>query len=242
MTILPEERGEKSYQAWRIWRFPLAEPLVLFLVLFFPGYLGSLGRNTGPDFSDPLFLLGYLIIAIPQILLLLIIIGKKGENSFIRFGIPPFKVSRLISALPLALVVTAISVLIALPFSLRDLSGTPVLPGPWQVAGPALFPLIIIINIATGYREELFFRSYLLHELAGTGNSPGSAFGIREMVVSSLLFSLGHAYQGIHGLLTTFILSLLLSIRFRRKRDLHEVALAHGLYNTLALLLVSLAS
>ncbi len=239
MTISPVERGKKSENRWRLWRFHLAEPLILFLVLFFPGYIGSATADALPDFSDPLFLLQYLMIAIPQILLILIIISKKGEESFAQYGISSFSLSSLLSALPISLVLLASSFLMALPFAFFGEGESILLPGPWKVGAIAMAPFIIIINLITGYREELFFRAYLLHEIGGRGKE---RFGGREIFFTSLLFALGHAYQGIQGLGTTFLLSVLLGLRFRAKRNIHEIALAHGIYNSIALFLVFLAS
>ena len=51
----------------------------------------------------------------------------------------------------------------------------------------------------------------------------------------SLLFALGHIYQGAGAFLVTAVIGVFLSWLFLRARNVHVVALAHGIYNYLVL-------
>jgi membrane protease YdiL (CAAX protease family) len=103
--------------------------------------------------------------------------------------------------------------------------------GDWRLA-----PLALVFGVAIGYREELFFRGYLLVRFSELGVPAAAA-----VAASSILFALGHLYQGPAGFLTALALGGYFGVLFTRKRNLHRLALAHGLYNT-AVLIASLWS
>ena len=93
-----------------------------------------------------------------------------------------------------------------------------------------LIPLALLFGALTGYREELFFRGYLITRLMEL-HFPATA----AAAASCLLFSLGHLYQGLVGFVTALILGALFGALFIRRRNLHRLAIAHGLYNTMVL-------
>ena len=101
----------------------------------------------------------------------------------------------------------------------------------WQFNNLSLIPLIFITCLATGYSEELFFRSYLLSEF----NLPGNQKQI--IIGTSFIFAAGHVYQGLAGFLGTFAIGIFLASIFIRKRRLHSIAIAHGLYNFTVLMI-----
>ncbi|MBN1837650.1 MAG: CPBP family intramembrane metalloprotease, partial [Spirochaetales bacterium] len=93
-----------------------------------------------------------------------------------------------------------------------------------------LVPLAVAFGVVTGYREELFFRGYLITRFLETG-APGPA----AVGASCLLFALGHLYQGLSGFLTGLAIGTLFGVLFLRGRNLHPLAIAHALYNTMVL-------
>jgi membrane protease YdiL (CAAX protease family) len=101
--------------------------------------------------------------------------------------------------------------------------------GDWR-----LVPLALVFGLVIGYREELFFRGYLLTRLAEIGVPAAPA-----VAGSTLLFAMGHLYQGPAGFVTAAALGAYFGTLFTRRRNLHRLALAHGLYNT-AVLVASL--
>jgi membrane protease YdiL (CAAX protease family) len=141
--------------------------------------------------------------------------------------IPPVSYRDLwsvLAALP-ALLLTALSV--SLAASLFD-----AIPGGAALQSPpprvSAWILTILSCLSTGYLEESFFRYYLYKKL--------TLFGLdapRFILVSAVLFSLCHIYEGPWGTMNACFAGLLLALIFARFRALHGIALAHGLYNLL---------
>lgn len=101
-------------------------------------------------------------------------------------------------------------------------------------SGPRFLPpgnaaawiLLALSCISTGYLEESFFRFYLLSKREKLGLGP-----MQAIVLSTLLFSFCHVYEGPWGFLNAVLSGAVLAFVFLRFRSLHGIALAHGLYN-----------
>ncbi len=106
------------------------------------------------------------------------------------------------------------------------------LPGGEAVAGieaPRTLPgwAVVLVSCAvTGYLEEGFFRAYVITRLGDIGVE-----GLRAVVVSVVLFSLCHLYEGPWGVVNAAMAGSALSVAFIRGRSLHGPAWAHGAYN-----------
>jgi membrane protease YdiL (CAAX protease family) len=208
---------------------------LLFLLFYLPGYLWpQLGLLESSESMLP-YMLQFLIIALPQILLLLYILSiRGGGDTYAEFGIPLPRVRDL----PVALLVfagifallTALSlILVLLPSAGRSLFATGYR---WKLEDPRLIPLVLIFCLVTGYREELFFRSYLLTRFRQLHVPVVLGIGL-----SSLVFAAGHLYQGAAGLAVALIQGVYFSILFVRTKNVHPLAIAHGLYNTTVLII-----
>ena len=90
---------------------------------------------------------------------------------------------------------------------------------------------VVCMLCAGALLEETFFRRYLLTacENAGMGTPAAS-------LVSLLLFTLPHAWEGIFGMINALLAGLFLTAVYLQKRSLPAPALAHCLYNTAAFL------
>lgn len=105
-----------------------------------------------------------------------------------------------------------------------------------QLAGDSLAALLAALflgAVAGGYGEELFFRGHIITVLerllpARWGIAAGS-------LVSVTWFALGHAYQGLAGILDTGFFALLMVLLFVWRRSLLAPIVAHGLNNMLLL-------
>jgi membrane protease YdiL (CAAX protease family) len=118
--------------------------------------------------------------------------------------------------------------LIGLAISLISPLFTDTPPGP-GIGAPENFAgwiVMILSCISTGYLEESFFRFYLLTIPGELGIKPG-----RLVFVSTLLFTLCHAYEGPWGMLNAVLAGAFLARIFLHRRSLHGIALAHGFYN-----------
>ena len=210
------------------------EPFLLFSAFFLPGYLAQGASIDQALFNDALFNVSFIITGSSQSLLIYYLVMKKNELYPGKYGFKPMEPGTVLKSVP----VTAGIFVCMVPFILISLFGNPdtaaALENPvqWHISSFTMLPLILITCITTGYREEIFFRSYLICTTEQHGFPT-----VISVLISSGLFSLGHLYQGLLGFLGTFTIGIFLSFIFIRKRNLHMVALGHGLYNFITLAL-----
>ena len=210
------------------------ESLILYVILFLSGSLaGPAGQAEaeGPAvfsaFGELSRICAYIIPSLALVWYLLLKI-KPLKN----WGIgPPGRKDLLpgLLALPALILIGFIIALIAPYFGK--------IPEAPDIAVPLTAPawiLLAVSCIGTGYLEESFFRFYLLskREEFGLGAS-------RMALVSVLLFSLCHVYEGPWGFLNAVLSGAVLAFVFLRYHSLHGIACAHGLYNLFAYIVAS---
>lgn len=118
-----------------------------------------------------------------------------------------------------------------------DISAFDVLRGN---VGALIAGLAVVWTIAA-FGEELLFRGFLTHSLADLPPAEKRSLWtwMLALVVSSILFGLGHAYQGPAGMVLTAIIGLLFGLTFlAARRNLWAPILAHGLYDTAGFVIV----
>lgn len=193
------------------------------------------------------FHLSTLIFTVPQAALMLHILHVRNNGQLGRYGIRPFRISGLPATVLTFLGVFLITMTLGAVVRLIGVYGgieliNPAIPTAANGGGidyaalfdsPHIILLILITSLIIGYFEELYFRVYLLTEFCG---SPAGTAGI--IGISSLLFALGHVYQGPVGILGTFLIGTFLAYRYLRRHSWHEIAVAHGLYNFTMILLI----
>jgi membrane protease YdiL (CAAX protease family) len=174
-------------------------------------------------------------VAVPQILLLLYILALRSQShtglphsTWSDFGIRRLRAADLLHALLIfagvIILVFIMGVVLSLvPAGARELFSRGFR---WQLNHARLIPLALLFCLVTGYREELFFRSYLITRFSGFSLPAAAAIGM-----STLLFAGGHLYQGITGLAVALIQGLYFAVLFVRLKNIHPLAIAHGLYN-----------
>jgi membrane protease YdiL (CAAX protease family) len=195
------------------------EPLLIYAVLFFPGL--NYGEAPSASFSIIRELSRVLGYNIPSLLLIWYLSYLKD-----RFWRPLLRPSfRDLRSLGIALPsLIAAGFLVSFVSSLA--AAVPAAPLPAAPRGFAQWLVIVLSCLSTGYLEETYFRFYLLTRLEGAGIPSGAA-----LVFSVLLFSFCHVYEGPWGTLNAALAGALLSLIFLRRRSLHGIAWAHGLYN-----------
>jgi membrane protease YdiL (CAAX protease family) len=227
----------------------LIEMVLLFVTFYLPGMLFQDRSLQLAETAPGRFMLEAAVSAATQLALLLYILWlrRRQENleaaagpsaaageggpwarfGLQRFGLPDVLQGGLVFLAATAVVLAASLVLALLPAgSLARLSeGFRFRLEDWR-----LVPLALAFGILTGYREELFFRGYLITRFRDASVPAAYAAG-----ASCLLFALGHVYQGLAGFVTALLLGILFSVLFIRRRNLHPLAIAHGLYNTMVL-------
>jgi len=93
--------------------------------------------------------------------------------------------------------------------------------------------LLLVAIVAVG--EETVFRGYLIVRLEALFRSPAVA-----VVLSSVIFALGHGYEGVAGVITVGMMGFALALVFLWTRSLVAPTIIHFLNNFVAILLVPL--
>jgi membrane protease YdiL (CAAX protease family) len=103
----------------------------------------------------------------------------------------------------------------------------------------ALLVVSLVISwTLAAFIEEMFFRGYLLNRMLDFAGRRKLGF-IIALLGNALIFSLAHFYQGITGVVDTFLAGLLLSgLYFYAGENLWLPILTHGVIDTLAFLLI----
>ncbi|UCG00009.1 MAG: CPBP family intramembrane metalloprotease [Spirochaetaceae bacterium] len=210
-------------------------------MFYLPGYLWPQQELLQGSESLRSYMLQFMLVALPQILLLLYILRIRAERDapvlstyYSEFGIHrPRAIDLLYGGLIFA-GIFALLALLGLILTLLPAAGRELFAAGfrWKLEDPRLIPLVLLFCLVTGYREELFFRSYLITRFRHLQLPVAVGIGL-----STLLFAAGHVYQGIAGLAVALIQGLYFSILFVRMHNLHPLAIAHGLYNSAVLII-----
>jgi len=114
-----------------------------------------------------------------------------------------------------------------------DLNGV---VGNWKL----LLIMLVVSWILAAFGEELAFRGYLMNRVAdGLGRT--RAAWILSLAVVSVFFGIGHGTQGIAGIVQESLSGCWLGVLFlATRRNLTVPIVAHGVSNSLALVLIYL--
>ncbi len=205
--------------------------VLLFLVFYLPGYLWPDQDIIQNSTSLGPYMLQFLIMAVPQILLLLYVLRLRKDN-WTSFGLLALRPVDLLYALVIFAGIFALLLIMGLILALLPAGGEALFSEGfrWKLRDPRLMPVVLLFCLVTGYREELFFRSYLLTRFSQASLPVAAGIGM-----STLLFASGHVYQGLAGFAVAAVQGLYFSILFIRLKNIHPLAIAHGLYNTTVL-------
>jgi len=195
------------------------ETLILYVVLFFTGSIGSGTLPEGFSISNELWRI--FTYSIPALALIWYLLLKAKKNR--EWGIKPGK-NDLISCIITfpCLFITGFTVSLVSSF----IGGTEAeitLYSPTTALGWAL---LCISCIAAAYLEESFFRFYIISRREDLKLSATYA-----LVFSTALFSICHLYEGPWGFLNAALSGAFLGFIFLRYRAIHGISLAHAMYN-----------
>lgn len=213
--------------------------LLLFFAFFLPGFLYP---RSPHDLGA--FMVQSILLCVPQVLLLLYLLwlrlGARGPRdasvaawlgppeAWREYGLALPRARDLVHALAifgglLALLALSAAVLRLIPFLPRRLLEQGFR---FRLGRPALLPLAVVFALTTAYREELFFRCYLITRLRHLSLPAWAA-----ATLSTAVFAAGHIYQGLAGLVVAAVLGACFSLLFLSRPGLHRLAIAHALYN-----------
>lgn len=95
--------------------------------------------------------------------------------------------------------------------------------------------LVVVIWIGAALGEELQMRGFVLNRLADLFGRGKVGWGA-AVAMQSVVFGALHAYQGLHGVIATGLISVVLSFVYLASgRRLAPVILAHGVIDTVIL-------
>jgi membrane protease YdiL (CAAX protease family) len=101
-----------------------------------------------------------------------------------------------------------------------------------------LFFFLVLVWTLAAFGEELLHRGYLMNRVAELAGGSSMAWAV-SLVVVSVLFGVAHLYQGISGVVTNISAGLVYSALYLSSgRNLWMPIIAHGVYDTVALLLI----
>ncbi len=211
------------------------EPVLVTLAFLLPGFIPVAApvASTSPMATTDWLISGALQ-SIPQFVLLLVIIGASGQLR--DYGVRQPRTADFLQAPVLCGVILLLSRLAA---ALAALAGygtagvAPLLPQPNNTPPALTVTLSALFALAVAYREELFYRLYLIGSLRKRGTG-----AVAAVLVSTLVFAAGHSWQGLPGIVSALLVGAALGVAAARSFRLHALALAHAAYDFGVLLAV----
>jgi len=140
----------------------------------------------------------------------------------------------VLAALLIAIVVN----LVTAPFVQRFVSGSANNSRFANIRGNfvALLGWLAVAWTLAAFGEEMIFRGYLMNRLADLVGRTRTGWVI-SLFGSSLIFGLGHGYQGAAGIINTATIGLLLGTLYLvTKRNLWVNIICHGLIDSISLI------
>lgn len=190
-----------------------------------------------PMFSSKLSF-GYILLVLGIVL----ISKRERKERWTDYGFKPVEWPKVLLAAAIGLGYASFSNYVQEPLIAKLTGESPDISSFDSVTGNiwAFIGLLAIGWIVGGLFEEFLFRGYLLPRINKLFNNGqmGKWVGI---IVTSVSFSIAHTYQGIGGIINTFIFSIILGLLFYYfKRNTWYVILVHGFFDTFGILWIYL--
>jgi membrane protease YdiL (CAAX protease family) len=210
------------------------EAALLYIILFLAGSTSFIitGAGEAAGFSMAAELIRIFLYSIPSLALIwyLLLKVKRLREWKIRPGINDL-ISGLIT-LP-CLLITGF----AIGFISSHLGGESAQVAVYAPVSRIGWVVLTFSCLFAAYLEETFFRFYLLSRRDELKLDATPA-----MLLSVVLFSLCHIYEGPWGFLNAVLSAVIICYIYLRYQALHGVAIAHGLYNIIVFVLNALAA
>jgi hypothetical protein len=139
-----------------------------------------------------------------------------------------------------AALAAAVALQLLSEFVIEPITGRPDLSEFHSLAGnlPASLGMLALVWTLAAFGEEMAYRGYVLERAAALGHHSSVAY-VTAMVAVSLLFGLGHFYQGMAGMIGSSVSGLLFGFLYLKGgRNLWLPILAHGFSDTIGLALI----
>ncbi len=100
--------------------------------------------------------------------------------------------------------------------------------------------LMLIMWIFAAFGEEFLFRGYYMKALAELLGNNNKAW-ILSAIITSVYFGVSHGYQGVVGIVSSFLWAFCISMIFNKNRNnLLLLVLVHGFYDSVGITLLYL--
>ncbi|MHB0870417.1 MAG: CPBP family intramembrane glutamic endopeptidase [Chloroflexota bacterium] len=210
--------------------------LLVFLFLIVPSIVLSLFTLGTPQVGFALLAVSTIFRDLALVALIAFFLWRNGESSE-RIGWTNQEVGTnlLLGVLLFPAILIGAAALGAL---LRSLG----LSGPAESTPSFLLPqsyaeiaLGVVLVAVVAVSEETIFRGYLITRLVGvTGNVP------LAVILSTVVFSLGHGYEGTAGIVAVGAMGLIFALLFVWRRSLVAPTVIHFLNNFVGIVLLPL--
>jgi membrane protease YdiL (CAAX protease family) len=109
------------------------------------------------------------------------------------------------------------------------------LPSFLTVNGPGKIVLASILVTVVAIAEETIFRGYLIHRFKALTGSTAAA-----VLFSSLIFAVGHGYEGMAGMISIFVLGLIFALIYLWRKSLVAPMVMHFLTDFVSIVVAAL--
>lgn len=207
-------------------RMLILEVLAISSLIVLPAIGSALfDYNVGPNHTarhDNGTIINLICLRVGLPLLILFVVWTSGDG-LKRFGITKWEWSR-----DLPYTFLAFGTMILTHYGYRWLRGRHGLPHfvPPEEDAWIRLTFIGIYYLVVGFREELFYRGYLIPRLSEITGKTGIG-----VTISSLLFGMQHLYQGWQPALFSVFHAFFLSALFLVRRSIWPLVIAHGCYD-----------
>lgn len=182
------------------------------------------------DPVEAISVVGALAISVVQLTVIVLIMTRAGaprQSYGLRFELGELWRAVPVAAGAVALLLLFAAVLQGLPEGVAEQLERGYR---WELRGAFQLALAAPFLLMSAYREELFFRVFLLTRMIELRLPPWAC-----VVVSSVVFAAGHLYQGLFAAVASGVLGAYLAVVYLRGGVVHRVALGHALFNLVVL-------
>ena len=200
-------------------------PLALYLLLFNPLF-SEQDQHITININSAFLSLG---IALCQLALFIFVMAKVNRLSLADTGLFSFSYKTMLKLIPSMLIIWGIYFAGILMLLLA--TGSAEDPAIITLVLDAPLWMLALMMLGIGYCEEFFFRIYLVETM-------GTVLGKKAaIIISAVLFALGHLYQGTLAVFVIFFLGLGFQWIYSRYRSIHVNAITHAMFDVISVLL-----
>ena len=199
-------------------------PIALYLILFNPLF-GDQDQNINIKVGSALLSIG---ISLAQLAVTIFLMVKFHKITLADTGLFTFKAKTLLKLIPSLLIVWCIYFAGLLAMLL--ITGSADDPAIITIELHAPVWLLCLMMLCIGYCEEFFFRIYLVETIATELGKKAA------ILISALLFALGHLYQGFLAVSIIFFIGLGFQWIYARYRSLHVNAITHAVFDVISVM------